>query len=227
MNSPLDLVSQSNLNIDSIITSMADCPYVEAFPQSFRSPLHLSNQNLLFRTHIQDEQVHHRDPLDAVVHTNLFSDQSSSSRRSSYSVISFDEITLHESDLDESIDEDEGETRPAKPRPVKQIIAQRRTNSTSPFDNIQTERRHRHGRKGSESEAVYRLECIRERNRVAARKYRQKQKDRSCKLERQGERLVKERNDLIQTVKRLQDEVLLLKHRHVNHLCWNCGQASS
>jgi cell division protein FtsB len=72
----------------------------------------------------------------------------------------------------------------------------------------------------------FRLECIRERNRVAARKYRQKQKSRSSKLEEQGERLVEERDELMQTVKRLQNEVFLLKHRYVSQLCWNCGQAS-
>jgi len=219
-----------NLNMDSMLTSTVDCPSVEAFSKSFASPVHLLNPNLIFRNQKQEDLHNHRDSLDAIVPSTVFSDQSSISRRSSASAISFDDITLHESDLDDSFDEDEDSD--ANQSISKHNFAQSRSsnlrsNKSSPTDQMQTERRHRYGRKGSESNARYRLECIRERNRVAARKYRQKQKERSSRLEVQGERLIEERDELVQAVKRLQDEVFVLKHRYLNQLCWNCGQASS
>jgi hypothetical protein len=69
------------------------------------------------------------------------------------------------------------------------------------------------------------LECIRERNRVAARKYRQKQKDRSSQLEEHGEKLIQERDKLANKVKKLQAEVLILKQKSMGSQCWNCGSA--
>jgi len=74
----------------------------------------------------------------------------------------------------------------------------------------------------SESNAIDRLENIRERNRVAARKYREKQKSRNSKLRKEENSLRMEHGELLDAARKLQMEISLLKLSHLNHLCWNC-----
>jgi len=208
----------SILNADSLITA-ANCASFEAANPNFLK----SSQFLDSNIHVVPYLSQHQNPsqIDTVVPSKTYNDRSASTCTSS-SAMSLDDITMNESDLDFSLDEDE-EFDDSAP-----TLKDGSPNSKleSPRRRVHSERRKRHGRKPSEGDARYRLECIRERNRVAARKYRQKQKGHVSKLEVEGERLIEERDELMQTVKRLQNEVFHLKHRYINELCWNCGQTT-
>jgi len=148
-------------------------------------------------------------PTNLVIDTQL-------STSSSTTRFHFEDDLLNNTDASGASDHEE----------VGSPLSARHSISISSFDELLSpmDTMDESGHDMAEGNAQYRLECIRERNRVAARKYRQKQKDRSSKLERDGERLHREREKLITKVRRLQNENNALKQRCQDGLCWNCRQ---
>jgi len=124
---------------------------------------------------------------------------------------------------DDMIKDPDGSEQESKESP----LSARNSISLSSFDELMSpvDAIEGNGHDIAEGNAQFRLECIRERNRVAARKYRQKQKDRSSKLEKDGEKMQREREKLMSKVKKLQSENHALKQRCQDGLCWNCRQA--
>jgi len=208
--------------------------------ETTRPPNHLSGSRLLSRPHplplgLRSLHQYNSDENDTVVPNKLVNNQSTSrlghalsSRRFSSSSSSFDDTALNDSDLDELFENEEEEDEDEEgDEDVFDRVRQASSASTvqSPLAlSTKTRKRRRRDKKDSESSARYRLECLRERNRLAARKYRQSQKSRKSKLEEEGERLMEERDELVEMVKVLQNEVYLLKHKFLNQVCWNCGQ---
>jgi len=207
MSSPLGVFADDpgNLNISSWVGTAASC-----------SPVHR-----LLPAHLHDPANIYQ--AQAVVPTNVFQPNSTSSRKDSFSIDSVDDISMNGSEFDLSLEEDKGSEKELE---ITRRSFAKSGSTYSPLSDLSLkdslERYGRRRKPTTESNARYRLECIRERNRLAARKYRLKQKHRSSKLETDGEKLREERDNLAKQVVSLQKE-LLLTQRNFSQACWNCG----
>jgi len=223
MSYPLRVFAEDpgNPNISSWVGTAASCSPVHRLP-SCCIAAQLSPTSLLLHAHLHDPANVYQ--AQAVVPANIFQPNSNSSRKDSFSVDSVDDISMNGSEFDLSLEEDEGSEKELK---ITRRSLAKSGSTDSPLSDLSLkDSPERHGRRRkptTESNARYRLECIRERNRLAARKYRLKQKDRSSKLETDGEKLQEERDDLAKQVVSLQKELLLLKQRNFSQACWNCG----
>jgi len=158
---------------------------------------------------------HHYHPLVAHVMPTNLAINTQLSNSSSGTMVHLDDDMIKDPDASEQEDK-------------ASSLSARNSISISSFDELMSpvDAIEGNGQDVAEGNAQFRLECIRERNRVAARKYRQKQKDHSSKLEKDGEKMQREREKLMSKVKRLQNENHALKQRCQDGLCWNCRQAT-